>query len=69
MSFVPKGEPETWMTDMPVCPYCGNLERDAWEINFGGGCDGDTDTDCGACGKTYHVSRQCSFTYTTTRKA
>lgn len=48
----------------PVCPYCGNRERDAWEIDFGG-MEGDTETDCGSCGRAYRVSRHVTIYYTT----
>mgnify|MGYP003395084511 CR=1 FL=1 len=30
-------------TDNPVCPHCGYVERDAWEIDFGAGLDGDNE--------------------------
>lgn len=48
----------------PICPYCGNEESDAWEINFGG-IDGETEHDCGSCGETYFVQRNAIITYTT----
>ena len=52
-------------TDNPVCPYCGHVERDAWEIDFGPGLDGDAETFCGMCGKDYFVSRNTFVSYST----
>lgn len=49
--------------DYPVCPYCGHVERDAWEIDFGAGLDGDTDICCNRCGSEYFCSRQVSVKY------
>lgn len=45
------------LTDQPICPYCGSVERDAWEINFGPGIDGDTVHTCGHCGEEYLLER------------
>ena len=50
-------------TDKPICPICGYEERDAWDINFGPGVEGDIEHDCGACGETYLLSRHASITY------
>lgn len=58
-------ELDTWHTDEPVCPYCGYVERDAWEIDFGPGIEGVCEIDCGSCDKTFEVSRNCSISYTT----
>jgi len=52
-------------TDNAVCPYCGNVDKDSWEIDTGPGFDGDTQTDCGHCGRTYHVTRNVSVSYST----
>ncbi len=54
----------TQHTEQPICPHCGHVERDAWEIDFGG-YEGDTETACGSCGRDYFVSRHCSVTYST----
>lgn len=48
--------------DAPKCPRCGHIERDAWEIDFGG-CEGDTTVSCNSCGADYFCSRTCSFSY------
>lgn len=48
----------------PVCPHCGQIERDAWEIDFGGGAEGDAEVTCGSCGEDYHVCREIDVYYT-----
>jgi hypothetical protein len=50
-------------TDFPVCPYCADVDVDAWELDIDG--DDSIETDCGACGHTYIVARQVSVTYST----
>ena len=52
----------------PVCPYCGHIQRDAWEIDFGLGLDGDTDVSCGECGKEFHCRRDVSIYFTSKPK-
>ena len=55
----------TDFTPSPVCPYCGHVERDAWEIDFG---SSETATVfCGACGRGYVVLQHISITYTTSK--
>lgn len=44
-------------SEQPICPHCGSVERDAWEINFGPGLDGDTTHTCGSCGEDYFLER------------
>ena len=56
---------DTTHTEFPVCPHCGHVERDAWEIEFGPGLDGDAVTSCGSCGKYYFVTRDCTVRYST----
>lgn len=51
--------------DLPVCPYCGHEDKGAWELDFGPGLEGSTETDCGKCERPYFVERQASITYTT----
>lgn len=54
----------SYQTD-PVCPYCGNVDTDAWEIDFGPVWEGETDTTCNDCAEDYHVQREVSVTYST----
>ena len=50
---------DTKHTRNPICPYCGNVERDAWEIDFGPYGEGDTEIDCCRCEKIYKAHREC----------
>jgi len=54
--------------DRPICPYCGYVETDAWDIDLGPGTEGDGETDCNSCGETMLISRHCSITYSTRKK-
>jgi len=56
---------ETIHTKEPVCPYCGHVQRDAWELNLGPGLEGDGEMDCGECERSFVVSRYCDITYKT----
>lgn len=48
-----------------VCPRCGYVERNAWEIDFGPCLDGDAETCCNRCGAVLLVTRYVEVTYTT----
>jgi len=54
----------TEYTDNAVCPFCGYVERDSWEIGDG---EGETEHTCGRCDKAYGVSRHMQISYTTYR--
>jgi len=45
------------MDSKPICPHCGHVEQDAWEINFGPGLDSDTVASCNSCGEDYFLER------------
>ena len=50
-------------TDAIVCPHCGRVEFDSWEImpdkeDLG-------DFECVICGKTFYATRNVSVTYST----
>lgn len=55
---------DTEHTDNPVCPHCGHVDLDAWEIDFGG-TEGTTEVLCGACGEEYSCSRYVTVYYHT----
>jgi DNA-directed RNA polymerase subunit RPC12/RpoP len=58
---------DTSRMDDVVCPYCGFVDRDGWEL-FGGPTDsGEADNECYRCGKTYNVERLIEVVYTTTK--
>lgn len=56
---------DTEHRDTAICPHCGHPQRNMWEVNFGPGIEGDTEMDCGQCGKPFAVSRHATITYTT----
>lgn len=58
---------DTQYTANAVCPYCGHMNRDSWEIDLGPGIDGDGTTDCGECGREFFVQRHARITYSTRR--
>jgi hypothetical protein len=51
------------MDNNPICPFCQHEERDAWDINFGSGCEGDAELSCGSCGKDYFCSKSITSYY------
>lgn len=53
---------DTELTREPVCPLCGYVERDAWEIDFGG-IEGDTIHSCSSCGTDYSLSKTVTVHY------
>lgn len=54
---------QTFGTDQPTCPYCGEEQGDAWELRFN--ANDQTTTECGHCGESYIVEREISVSYTT----
>lgn len=58
---------DTSHTNDPICPYCGDVKRNAWELNFGPGIEGDIVVTCGSCGEEYHCERNAIIYYTSTK--
>lgn len=56
---------ELWRNDHPVCPYCGHVEYDAWEIDFGHEDNASIDFPCPSCDKEYLLERSIIVSYTT----
>lgn len=57
-------EHDTQLTRAPVCPWCGYLMQDAWELDLEG--DGSTSTsDCGDCEREYKVTMELTVQYST----
>jgi DNA-directed RNA polymerase subunit RPC12/RpoP len=54
---------ETKRTENIVCPYCGYINRDSWEVDFGPGLDGSTETSCNECGRDFFVVRNVIVSY------
>lgn len=52
----------------PMCPHCGHIIRDAWEINFGPGLDGETELLCGHCESEFICERSTEVRYSTRKK-
>ena len=50
-----------------ICPHCEYIEKDAWEINFGAGIEGDTEIMCNSCGEEYFCSRIVEIYYETAK--
>jgi ribosomal protein L37AE/L43A len=55
---------ETTHTDEPVCPYCGKVQPDAFEMGIGQ-LEWDGEHECGFCEREFRVSRSCIVFYTT----
>ena len=55
-----RNEIDSEYTDEIVCPYCGNVHADSWEVD---GDDGEYD--CCECGKTFWYTRNISVDYST----
>ncbi len=53
---------ETYMHDATQCPYCGRIDRDAYELGHGG--EGCGETTCGSCEKDFLWQRTVSVSYT-----
>ena len=49
-------------TDELVCPWCGYVNRDSWELP-----DEDDAYECPSCGKTFEYMRQTTVTYSSRR--
>ena len=56
---------ETSSTDFPVCPYCGYIEHDDWDIDFG--INEDCEPTCNSCGADYLLSKHVKVTYTSSK--
>lgn len=47
-----------------ICPYCGHVSSDSWELNRGE--EGGWDQECyGECGKTFRARRHVLIQYST----
>ena len=65
MAREPRTHDERELRDNPVCPHCGGVASDAWEIDFGPCGDGETTITCGHCERDYHCERVVDVTYRT----
>ena len=62
---------ETEYTNEAVCPHCGQMLQNTWELFVGDTQMDDAENfeDCERCGKPYMVKRNVNITYTTTKTA
>jgi uncharacterized paraquat-inducible protein A len=56
---------DTSYTQSPICPGCGHVIQDAWELDFGPCLEGEAEIECDRCGVAIKIERQCDVTYTT----
>lgn len=57
---------DTELTDLPVCPHCGEEDPDWWDGLFGVKGDGDEwSRNCGCCGRDYTVTMCVETSFTT----
>lgn len=60
-----KIEYDTWMAEVPICPYCGHRHIDLNDFVFD---NTELDEDeCESCGKFFQTERQITVRYTTRR--
>jgi hypothetical protein len=52
--------------DNITCPYCGWVDRDSWEVGFGG-IEGELEIECGRCEKTFKCCRSVTVKYTSAK--
>lgn len=64
------GETETYATTEggPICPHCGYIEPDAWEIDGVYKDDQITSIHCIKCGEEYETHTSVSYAWTSTKK-
>lgn len=56
----------TKYTSDPLCPYCGHIVINAWEIYFED-MEGDAELECSGCGQKFICSREVTVTYSTSK--
>jgi hypothetical protein len=59
-------EMETCHTPDIICPYCGFVDEDSWEVGDTSQFEEDSKTECRECDRMFNFSRNCEITYTTT---
>lgn len=48
-------------TEVPICPWCGHLHRNGWEMEEG-------ENECGKCNKKYMLRRETVVMYCTSKR-
>lgn len=54
---------DTDYTDDLVCPHCGHVERDAWELQEDSG-----GAMCMSCGEDFHYERHVTVRYSSEKR-
>lgn len=49
-----------------VCPWCGHINENSWELDFGS--SDYVDTTCPHCGKAIHIYLDIEVTYETSKR-
>lgn len=56
---------DCYRTEEPVCPHCGHIIKDAWDIQFRNQLS--EQYQCGACEERFDIRQNVSITYTTSK--
>lgn len=51
---------DTYMKADMICPYCGKIQQDDWELSHN-----EDNVDCAHCGETFEYQRFVYWEYTT----
>jgi len=54
-----------WHTDDPVCPHCGEIVCDAWELFVHDANEVVEEWECIGCNKPYRIERHIDVSYST----
>jgi hypothetical protein len=63
MTSNPPTELDCFANRDPICPHCGHVFRDAWDLDLDD--EQSTDTECGECERTFRIICHVKVTYTT----
>ena len=61
-------EIDTDYTPNVVCPHCGYVDKDSWEIDFGDSGDAETEIDCANCDEAFIACRMVTVDYSSRKK-
>jgi len=50
-------------SDYPICPHCGYVHKDAWEMFDD--VEGNKETNCHSCDRPIIVNKHCRINYST----
>lgn len=61
---ISKWQNEQFRTPEIVCPWCGHIKTDSWELI----CDFDDEYECSECEKVFEYERDFKVTYTSRKR-